>query len=508
MSRLAKSKRNIIFGMVQQIVTLILTFVTRTVFIRCLSISLLGINSLFSNILTVLSLADLGFGTAILYSMYKPLAENDTNKLSSLMNYFRKIYFCIAGIVFIVGICLLPFLQYFVKENNIVNLKLYYCLFLLDSVVSYLLAYKVNIINADQKNYLIKKYTLVFNILKTILQCITLVLFKNFLVYLLIQIFCTFLTNLYGAFLAKKMYPYISKKNTLNKEDKKIIINNVKSLFIYKIGGIILNNTDNILISTIMGITMVGYYTNYITIITAITNITAIIFTTITYSVGNMIATEKKDKQLNIFYKIDFLGNFVFSFISICLVVLLNDLINCWIGKEYFIDNFTIIFIVINFYIVGTLNAVCMFRDTTGLFKKTKYLLLLTSILNLIFSILLGIKFGLCGIIGATAIARILTNFWYEPLALLKYYFNTNVYIYFLSKIYNIIISVLTTIIVFYLTKSIVVSTWGDLFFKTFCTVTIAFIFMLLFYFKSNNLKYYFDLLLKSIKKGNNITFF
>lgn len=503
MSRIDKSKKNIFFGLMQQVITLVLTFVTRTIFIRYLSIDLLGVNSLFANILTVLSLADLGFGTAILYSMYKPLAENDKRKLSALMNYFKKIYICIAVVVFIVGICLLPFLHLIIKENNIANIEIYYCLFLMDSVISYLLAYKVNIINADQKNYIVKKYTLVFNVIKSIVQCFVIIIFKNFIAYLIVQILCTLFTNIYGAYISKKMYPYIGEKNNLAKEDKKSIINNVKSLFLYKIGGIVLNNTDNILISSIINIATVGFYTNYITVINAITNITSIIFTTVTFSVGNLIATEKKDKQLDVFYKIDFLANIIFSFISISLIILMNDLIICWLGKDYIIDNLTIIFIVVNFYMVGVLNSVWMFRDTTGLFKKTKYLSIITAILNIILSIILGLKFGLVGIISATAISRLLTNFWYEPYIIFKDYFNEKSFKYFKGKLFNILIIIFTTVIVYMLTRSIKVTGWIMLFVKAVIVVIVISIIFVLIYFKTSYFKYYIDLCKNIVFKKN-----
>lgn len=494
MSRVDKSKKNIFFGLMQQCITLILTFVTRTVFIKYLSLDLLGINSLFANILTVLSLADLGFGTAILYSMYKPLADNDQEKLSALMNFFRKIYIYIAIIVFLVGICLLPFLHFIIKENNIANIEIYYCLFLADSIISYLLAYKVNIINADQKSYIIKKYTLIFNIIKSIIQCFVIIVFKSFIAYLLVQILCTFFTNIYGSYLSRKMYPYICTKKKLAKEDKKSIMDNVKSLFLYKIGGIILNNTDNILISSIINVVTVGIYTNYITIINAITNITSTIFTTITFSVGNLIATENKEKQLDVFYKIDFLANLIFSFISVLLLILLNDLIICWLGKDYIVDGFTIVFAIVNFYMIGALNSVLMFRDTTGLFKKTKYIYMITATLNIILSIFLGINFGLTGIIAATALSRLLTNFWYEPLTIFRSYFNKSSLKYFRDKLLNVLVLTITTVIVKNCTKFIKVTGWGMLFTKMACVVILSSIIFVLIYSNTTYFKYYFTL--------------
>ena len=497
MSRIDSSTKNIVFGFAQQIITLLLTFLTRTVFIKYLDIELLGVHSLFSNILTVLSIADLGFGTAILYSMYKPLADRDEQKISALMKFFKNVYCIIAMLVLILGISLLPFLDYFVKDNNISNLKVYYILFVIDSVVSYLLAYKVNIINADQKNYIVKKYTLFFNILKSILQCITIIIFRSFILYLIIQIFNTLATNLYGAYISKKMYPFLNNKSVLSKKERKDILSNVSSLMIYKIGGIILNNTDNILISMLVGITAVGYYTNYITVINALNNIIAIIFTTVTFSVGNLVVSEAKSKQIDIFNKINFFANFIFSFSSICLVILLNDFILCWLGREFLIDTKTVVAIVINFYMVGILNVIFMFRDTTGLFKKFKYLSIITAVINIILSIILGQIIGLFGIVIATALSRLLTNFWYEPYMIQKIYFNVSSKKYFINNVINILVTIISSLIIYTLTKNIHVISWMSLILKTIVIAFLSLFGLCIINIRNEYFKYYCQLLIE-----------
>ena len=497
MSRIKSSSKNVFFGVFQQITTILLTFITRTVFIRYLEIELLGINSLFSNILTVFSIADLGFGTAIMYSMYQPMAEKNEKKISALMNFYKKIYTRVAIIVFIIGISLLPFLKYLIKENNIENISFYYLLFLLDSVVSYLYAYKVNIINADQKTYIIKRFTLFFHILKAIFQCLTIIIFRNFIVYILIQILTTISINIYGAYIAKKMYPFIDNKEDISDDEKKNILKNVKSLFIYKVGGVILNNTDNILISTILGVAIVGYYTNYFTIVNSITSITTIIFSTITYSVGNMIATDLKEKQYSIFKKLEFMSTIIFSFSTICLYILLDDLITCWLGNTYLIDKFTVISVCINFYIIGILNSTVMFRDTTGLFNDLKYLMIVTAMLNIILSIVLGKLIGLCGIIVATAISRIVTNFWYEPYMLHKKYFNKSSKEYFKLRFDNIFCIIFISIIISMLFSKFIVNNWIDLIFKTIIVVIITAGMLFIKYRNNDECKYYIDILKK-----------
>lgn len=422
-------------------------------------------------------------------------------KISALMNFYKSIYTKVAMVVFLAGICIMPFLKYLIKENNIDNIYIYYILFLLDSVVSYLLAYKVNIINADQKTYIIKKYTLLFHIIRALLQCIIILLFKNFILYLIVQISTTIGINIYGAYISKKMYPYIDNEEKLDKKEKKEIISNVKSLFIYKIGGVILNNTDNILISSMLGVAIVGYYTNYYTIINAITSITLIIFSTMTYSVGSLIASDSKKKQYEIFKKLEFFVTILFSVSSISLIILMNDLIKCWIGSEYIIDFSVIIAIVINFYIVGVLNSIVMFRDTTGLFNKTKYLALITSVLNIILSIVLGNIMGLFGIIIATAIARLLTNFWYEPYMLHKCYFQNSSRNYFKFRILNIFYIIFISSVLLMLFNNFIVNNWWDLILKTVCVIIILILWIILIYRKNPEFNYYVELLKNIVLK-------
>ena len=438
--RIYNSRKNIAFGFGNHILVTLLNFASRFIFIKILGEEYLGINGLFSNILTVLSLADLGIGNAITYSMYKPLAEGNKEKISALMNFYRKMYNIIAVAVTVIGLCMLPFLELLVNtEQPVPHLHIYFILFLADSVVSYLLANRSAILTADQKLYITKAYQLVFQILKSIFQIIVLLITHNFIFYLIVQVLSTFASNVCGAIITKKIYPFLNKKAELKKSEKKKIFGNIKSVFIYKISGVILNNTDNILISVIVGTVSVGYYSNYTMIVNAITTFTNIVFSAINSSVGNLNAEKNKEKQLKIFYVINMLCNWLFGFCTICLLVLVNDFITLMFGEKYVLDIFTTFIIGINFYMAGSLNPIWIYRDTTGLFKETKYVATITAILNIILSILLGNIWGIFGILVATAISRLLTNIWYEPHVLFKSFFKTSAKPYIKKQLKNVI---------------------------------------------------------------------
>ena len=444
-SRLYNSTRNVIFGLGNQVLITLLNFISRILFIKILGEEYLGINGLFSNILTVLSLADLGIGNAITYSMYKPLAEGNKKKISALMNFYRKVYNIIAIAIAVIGLSMLPFLDKLVKTTEpIPYLKIYFLLFLADSVVSYLLANRSAILTADQKLYITKIYNLIFSIIKIIIQIIVLIVTHNFILYLVVQVLSTFATNLCGAIVTKRLYPYLNKKEELRKVEKKSIFDNIKSIFLYRIGGVILNNTDNILISVIINTVTVGYYSNYTMIINSVNTFTSTIFNAINSSVGNLNTEKDKNKQLKIFYVINFICNWLFGFCTVCLLILLKDFITLAFGVNYVLDYLTTIIIGVNFWMPGILNAIALYRDTTGLFKETKYIIIITAILNIIFSIILGKIWGLFGILAATAISRILTNFWYEPYILFNKYFKTSVINYAKREIKYLMILIIS----------------------------------------------------------------
>lgn len=262
--RTKKAIINIGVNFVNQIVSLVLAFISRTVFIRMLGIEYLGINGLFSDVLGLLSLADLGMGTAMAYSFYKPLAEHEEKKLAALISFYRKIYMIIAVTVAVLGVCIIPVLPYVINvEQEIPDLMKYYILSLLNIVASYMYIYKTSILTADQKGYKVAKVNMYVSMLRTIIQVAALVLFRSYIVFLVIAVVSTVVNNLYASHIADVEYPFINNKTELTITEKRGVIKNIGNVFIYKLSSLLMNTTDNILISIIVGTAAVGIYSNY-----------------------------------------------------------------------------------------------------------------------------------------------------------------------------------------------------------------------------------------------------
>lgn len=507
-SRTKNSIRNAILSVIFQAINIVCSFIVRTIFIKQLSASYLGISGLFTNILSLLSLADLGFDTAILYSLYRPIAKNDKNKISALMNYFKKIYYVIGIFVFLFGIILLPFLDSIINlETPIENIKLYYILYLLNSSLTYFLANRVAIINADQKMYVVKNIAFVFSIIQTIFQCIVLIIYKNFILYLSVQIICTLLKNITGAIVSKKMYPFLSKnKTSLLKEEKKEIFDNTKAFMFYRIGGVILNNTDNIIISSLVLTEFVGYYSNYTIIISAITTMITMFFNAMIASIGNLNVNGSLETKKKVLSRIKFLCVWIYGVCSICLLSLLNDFIGIMWGEEYMMSLIIPLAAIINFLICGLLHPFRLFRETTSAFKDLKYIYIYTSVLNLIFSWFLGImlpssELKLFGIIIATAVARLMTNFWLEPKKIINIVFKESSRSYFKESMLDILKITVIGIVVVFLMNKIVVTSWLLMILKAiicFCFTNLIF---LIATFKSEDFIYFKDLICQIISK-------
>ena len=441
-SRMEKAQKNIVMSVMQNALGILLTFVSRVIFVRILDVSYLGINGLFTGILNILSLADLGMGTAMMYSLYKPIAEEDTKKITALISFFKKIYLAIAVVILITGIAILPFLDYIVKlEKPVPNLEWYYILALINVVISYLFIYRTTLLSADQKNYILSKYNMIFRIVTFVTQMIVLILFKNYLLYLLSELIVKFIGNLYQNFVTIKIYPYLKERSReLDQGEKKGIWRDVKATFLYKISGTIQSNTDNILISIFVGTVFVGYYSNYTMIITAVVSILTLVFTSIKSGVGNLLAskgTSQKDKRF-LFDVINLFNYWGISFCSICFVCLFQDFIEIFFGKEYTLNLSVVAVIVINFYTSNIRQTIWLFRETSGIFHETRYITAVTAAINLFLSLLFGYLWGMTGIVAATVIARMVYAWWKEPKILFHKLFGEGARKYYVTYIKQI----------------------------------------------------------------------
>lgn len=427
---------NMITAILGQGISMAISFIARIVFIQQLGEHYLGVNSLYTNIVGLLSLAELGVGTAINYSLYKPLAENDIVKIKGLMAIYRKLYYVIGLIILCLGIVLLPLLDLFMKSSETSSIPyrhLVFFLFVLNSAVSYFFSFKRALIISDQKRYIATIYRYLFFILMNIGQVAILLITKNFILFLLVALLSTIIENILISMKADSLYPYLKEKDIspIAKEDVYNIKKNTIALLYHKLGSSIVNSTDNILIAQLIGIASVGIYSNYQLIINAFNIVIAQFFMALTASIGNLGATEDSLKSQRVFYNIFFLNFCIAGLITGGIFATIDILIEIWFGKNFVVDKSVLLSIVINFYIYQIRRTVMTYRDAYGLFWQDRYKALVESILNIILSIYLGLKLGVTGIILGTILSTCFTSLWIEPYILFKYGFKTSSLSYF-----------------------------------------------------------------------------
>lgn len=428
-SRTKNTIRNVRTGAIVQIINKIMAFVVRTVFIRVLDTEYLGVNGLFTNVLTVLSFAELGIGTAIIFNMYKPVANDDKEKIKSLMKLYQRVYNIIGVVVFILGLCVIPFMDIIVKDapNISENLTFIYLLYLTNTASSYFFTYKKSIISAHQKQSVINNIDSVFYLCKSIFEIAFLIITRNFIVYLLIEIISTLFENIFLAWKANKMYPYLKDKNVkkLSKSESKSIFSNVRALVIYKFGGIIMNSTDNILISMLVNIRTVGFCSNYTLIINSIKSVLLSALNGVTASVGNLNAVGNAKQKETIFYQLTLIDYLIYSFCSAACIVLLNPFISLWLGEDYVLNIIIPISLALSFFIDGMRIPCHTYRTTAGLFQKGKATPYIGAISNIVLSVVLCKFMGVAGIFFATSIAQLVSYSWIDPYLIHKYEFKT-----------------------------------------------------------------------------------
>lgn len=436
-SRTEYSMLNILTGIGGYAINTVLGFVCRMVFVRCLADDYLGINGLFSNILSMLSLAELGIGSAIVYALYKPIAENDEDKIAALMRFYGKAYRIIGCVVAVFGLLMVPFLSFVIQEPPAIKENLYviYIVYLFNTASTYFFSYRSSLLTAAQQNYLVTGINYIFTIIQSVVQMVFLVMTREYMCYLLIQTVFSFGYNIFISNVAKKKFPCIDRKEVvgLDIKEKRELVKNVKALTIWKLSGLLVNNTDNIIITYFSGMVTVGYASNYTLFSSMLNVLLNQLFNGITASVGNYNATESKEKKLELFNALNFANFWLFGWAALGIFIVSGDLVRLFYGERYVLPINIPFVIALNFYMVGMQSAVWTFKNTLGLFQQGRYLLILTAAINLIVSIVLGKYWGLFGILFATAISRALTNTWYDPYAVFKYGFGISVRKYFVQ---------------------------------------------------------------------------
>lgn len=440
-SRFKKFSRNAVFAMLFELLSAVLSFVVRYFFIHNLSIEYLGMGGLFSNILTILSLAEMGAGTAIVYSMYKPLAVNDVERIKSLMQLYRRLYLTIGMTISILGLCLIPFLNFLISgQPNIpyAEFILIYILTVIQTGSSYLFCYRYSIYSANQQEYIVKKYSMLFSVFSSLMQIVILISLKNYVAYLLIRIIITLFQNIFLSIKAGKDYPYL--KEIADKLDKKSlgeIKKNIFALLLYKMGITVATTIDTLLMSKYFGLIAVGLYSNYHLIFGYSDKFFTSVLGTITPSLGNLMVTGTNREENQVFSALQLIYYWLSTYLAVGLIVLFNPLIECIFGEEYLFDQSMVTALVISITLTNFQRPCSLTRDATGLFWRGKLRPLVMSVLNIVLSLIAIEMFGIIGIVLGTILSKVLTYVWYDPYIVYKYAIKGSLVKYYLNYVFQ-----------------------------------------------------------------------
>lgn len=454
MGRVRQAEKNIFFGYLGNIMIMIMGFLQRTVFIMVLDKTLLGVNSLYTDILSVLSLAELGIGSALNYSLYKPVAENDLEKIKSYMRLYKRAYLAIAGVITAVGIALIPFLPYLITDSKGIGsreLILYYLIFLFNTVSTYFVAYKYSLANAQQRNYIQTNIATITKIITVCAQIVILLVTKNFLLFLLTQSAVELVQKIFVSVYFNKLYPYLRERNVkkLDKEETGVVVTKTKALMLHKIGDVARMSTDSIIITYFMDVGWVGIVGNYTMILNYALNFIGVIFNSVISGFGNLVATESKERQYAMFKVYRFAACWLYGFAAVGFWLLLTPLITgIWLNESWGLGQTVLTLMLVDLYFKGGRTVLVNFKIAAGVFEQDKYLSLFQGAVNLVLSII-GIQcIGLAGVYVGTVVSGVLANL-IQPVIVYRDCFSTKAWSYFKdsAKYISVIVGVILLMI-------------------------------------------------------------
>ena len=504
--RVKSSFKNMTFSIIANILTRLIGIVLQTIFIKTLGTEYLGLNGLFANVISMLAMAELGIGSAIIFKLYKPIANNDTEEIKSLMNFYKNCYRIIAIVVSIIGLALVPCLGIFVDINSVtvdINVYIVYLMFLFDIVVSYTLSYKRSLLYASQENFIINIVNIVTFAIFTTLQIIILIFTKNYYLFLILKILMRCAENIVICIIVNRKYPYL--KNNTNKLDKKEsseIFQKIRGLFFHQIGSFVVNGTDNILISKMINLVTVGLYSNYYLIINSVFVIFSQMIKSTTASVGNLLVTESTKKQFEVFKRIRFANFWLATFSATSEFVIMESFITLWVGKEYVLAKTVLLVLSINLFQNLMRSTYCAFKEAAGIFYEDRFVPLIESISNIVFSIIFAKMFGLVGIFMGTLMSSLSLWLISYPIYVYKKIFKRSYLKYISESISQLIVFLIICLITYYASNIIVIgNVWLDFIFKVMISLVVSNTLMLIINIKNENFIYYKSLLLNKIKK-------
>ena len=428
MSRKEKSFKNLVTSYFGLAISILLKFITRTVFIYVLGIEYLGITGLFTNIMSILALTELGIGTAITFHLYKPLAQKDHVYLRRLVDFYKIIFRYIGLAIGIIGIIILPFIPSIIKDDvSHINLHLIFIIYLLQTLSSYLFyAYKSTLIRADQKEYVINTIKSYFSVITSIVQIVILLVFENYTLFIFSVVVTNIIMNLVIASRADRMFPYLEgmKGEKLSKKEKKEIFKDAYAVFLYKINGKVQNSSDNIVLSYFMGLNIVGMYMNYLMISQSLDMILSRFYAAIVASLSDLHARGDIDYEYKLFKIIGFFTIYIYGMAAVIVFNVINIFMVIWLGEQYVLNSTFPLLLSITIFIGGYQKLFETFRNSMGLFQQAKYRYVAGIVINIGLSLILVQYMGINGVILATIISNLFTFMWFDPLVIQRHGFN------------------------------------------------------------------------------------
>lgn len=472
--RLAKTKnavRNIFFGAVFKIITLLGPFIIRTMILWIMGSEYIGLNSLFTSILSFLSLAELGVGSALVYSMYKPIAEDDQDMICALLNLYRKMYRIIGMIILGVGLLLLPFLNKLVKGEAPADVNLYilYLIYLFNTVISYVMfAYKQSLLTAFQRSDIISKRSAVIQLLMYIFQIGALYIFRNYYWYIIWLPVFTIVTNLANAIIVDKMFPQYKCRGKVSKEQSQQILKKILALFGTKANSIVMHAADSIVISAFLGLVIVGQYGNYYYIMSALIGIMTIVYESLTAGLGNSLETDTSDVIYNRFQIITLLNAWLSTFCSVCLLCMFQPFIEIWVKHENLLALSTVVLLVVYFYVYQVRRVILLYKDAAGVWWEDRFRPYVMIVVNVVSNLILVQFIGLNGVVISTILSMLISVPW-ENYTVFKYVFKRSSGRYYFFILAESILCGLLCAVMWFICRNIPVNIVGLAIRLVFC---------------------------------------
>lgn len=510
-SRKKNSLRNMIFSILAYVIQVILGFIVRRYFIYYLGTEYLGLNSLFTNIISILSFAELGFGSIIVFAMYKPMADNDKEKVKELLNFYKKCYTIIGVVVLLIGMGVLPFMSYFKSKAPNVDVDLYivYLIFLFNSVITYFFSYRRALLYTSQRNDIESKVNIIINICLPLLQIIAIIFFHSYYLYIVLIGIMGIVNNLIIYLVTNVKYKeYVEKPDQfLGIEERKLIRKDIGAMFFHKIGAVVVYGTDSLIIYLMLGSSSLGKYSNYLLITSSVSALIGFILSSLRGSVGNHIAKENIEKNAILFDRLNFIYLLLVSVCSICIFNLSDSFIDIILTKgesgSLLFDKTILILVSLNFYFNQTRFMVQIFKECAGLFYQDRVRPLFESLVNLIFSIVLTKYLGLAGVIIGTILSNLLVNLWVEPYILNKYYLKKSTTKYILKYSFYTIVMFAICTLTYFICKVIPCYNLITFILKVLICLVITTLCYIILFIKNPNLNYFKALLTSKIKYKN-----